>query len=49
MTWVAPAVDRPEEPKVGDERTILAGYLDWHRHTLLRKCSGLNAEQLKTA
>lgn len=33
----------------GDERTILAGYLDWHRLTLLRKCSGLNQDQLKRA
>ena len=49
MTWIAPAVDRVDEPRVGDERTILEGYLDWHRQTLLAKCSGLTAEQLKTA
>src|SRR5690606_13551317 len=30
VTWTAPAVERIEEPKVGDERTILDGYLDWH-------------------
>jgi uncharacterized damage-inducible protein DinB len=47
MTWNAPEIARIEEPFVGDERTILAGYLDWHRQTLLFKCTGLNAEQLK--
>jgi hypothetical protein len=49
MTWTAPAVERVMEPRIGDERTILEGYLDWHRQTLLWKCSGLTAEQLKTA
>jgi uncharacterized damage-inducible protein DinB len=49
MTWTAPEIDRPNEPFVGDERTILTGYLDWHRQTLLHKCSGLTEEQLKTA
>jgi hypothetical protein len=49
MTWMAPAVDRVEEPKLGDERTILEGWLEWHRQTLLAKCAGLTAEQLKTA
>jgi len=49
MTWVAPAVERVDEPTVGDERTILDGYLDWHRQTLLWKCAGLTADQLKTA
>jgi len=34
---------------LGDERTILESFLDWHRQTLLWKCSGLTAEQLKTA
>ena len=28
---------------------MLEGYLDWHRQTLLFKCAGLTAEQLKTA
>jgi hypothetical protein len=31
---------------VGDERTMLEGWLEWHRTTLLRKCGGLTAEQL---
>jgi hypothetical protein len=42
-------VERVTEPRLGDERTILDGYLDWHRQTLLWKCSGLTAEQLRTA
>lgn len=49
MTWTAPAITRIEEPFVGDERTILEGYLDYHRQTLLFKCAGLTAEQLKKA
>jgi uncharacterized damage-inducible protein DinB len=47
MTWTAPETVRTEEPVTGDERTILEGYLDWHRQTLLFKCAGLTAEQLK--
>ncbi|WBB56931.1 DinB family protein [Verrucosispora sp. WMMD573] len=49
MTWTAPAIDRTPEPYVGDERTMLAGWLDWHRQTLLLKCANLTAEQLRTA
>jgi uncharacterized damage-inducible protein DinB len=49
MTWTAPAIIRVAEPKVGDERTILEGYLDWHRQTLLHKCAGLTADQLRLA
>jgi uncharacterized damage-inducible protein DinB len=49
MTWTAPQINRTDEPFVGDERTILEGYLDWHRQTLLQKCAGLTAEQLKIA
>jgi uncharacterized damage-inducible protein DinB len=45
--WTAPAVDRKVEPKVGDERTLLEGWLEFHRDTLLMKCAGLTAEQLK--
>jgi uncharacterized damage-inducible protein DinB len=46
-TWTAPSVDRKPEPKTGDERTMLEGWLDYHRDTLLMKCAGLTAEQLK--
>ena len=47
MTWTAPKVDRPEPPLVAGERETLDAWLDWHRDTLLSKCSGLTAEQLK--
>jgi uncharacterized damage-inducible protein DinB len=46
MTWTAPAVDRPPAPRTGDEWTMLNGFLDWQRTTLLVKCSGLTGEQL---
>ena len=45
--WTAPDVVRVDELFTGDERAILSSYLDWHRQTLLFKCSGLTAEQLK--
>jgi len=46
MTWTAPEVDRPEPPDVADERTAVQAWLDYHRATLLRKCTGLDGEQL---
>ena len=49
MTWNAPEIERRGEPYVADERAMLQGWLDWHRDTLLHKCAGLTAEQLKTA
>ena len=49
MTWTAPGITRVNEPYVGDERSMLDGWLDYHRQTLLLKCAGLTAEQLKTA
>ncbi len=49
MTWMAPEITRTSEPFVGDEITMLNGWLDWHRQTLLWKCQGLTAEQLRTA
>ncbi|MCI4064734.1 DinB family protein [Micromonospora sp. R77] len=48
MTWRAPQITRTTEPYVGDERTMLEGWLDYHRQTLLLKCAGLTAEQLRT-
>jgi uncharacterized damage-inducible protein DinB len=48
-TWTAPEAHRVPEPKTGDERRMLQGWLDWHRQTLLSKCAGLTAEQLRTA
>jgi uncharacterized damage-inducible protein DinB len=48
-TWTAPEAHRENEPMTGDERAMLQGWLDWHRQTLLGKCAGLTADQLKTA
>jgi Protein of unknown function (DUF664) len=45
-TWTAPAVERAEGPLTGDERAMLQGFLDWHRATLLYKCTGLTGAQL---
>ncbi|MEV0401658.1 DinB family protein [Actinoallomurus sp. NPDC050550] len=50
MTWTAPEIDRdpvPFEALTGDERTSAEAWLDHHRRTLLGKCGGLTAEQLK--
>ena len=46
MTWTAPEVERAEPRYVADERTSLQDFLDFHRQTLLWKCSGLTGEQL---
>ena len=46
--WTAPAVDRSPSPRLGSERESLQGWLDFHRQTLLTKCSGLTHEQLAT-
>jgi hypothetical protein len=40
-------VDRPAPPLVADERTMLDGWLEYHRATLLWKCAGLSDAQLK--
>ena len=48
-TWTAPPAQRVSEPVTGPERPMLQGWLDWHRQTLLGKCAGLTAEQLKLA
>ena len=47
MSWTAPEVDRVEAERIAAERTSLEQWLDYHRATLLRKCAGLTAEQLK--
>jgi uncharacterized damage-inducible protein DinB len=46
MTWTAPEIDRPSPPTVNDERASLQAWLDFHRRTLLDKCTGLTHEQL---
>ncbi|MGX6604140.1 DinB family protein [Micromonosporaceae bacterium Da 78-11] len=48
-TWTAPEAHREDEPFTGPERAMLQGWLDWHRQTLVSKCTGLTPEQLKTA
>ena len=45
--WRAPAVERADPGRIADERTALEQWLDYHRATLLMKCAGLTAEQLK--
>ncbi|MDR0360900.1 MAG: DinB family protein, partial [bacterium] len=46
MTWTAPQVTRSPAPRTGDEWTMLTGFLDWQRVTLLSKCAGMTGEQL---
>ncbi|MGB8650839.1 MAG: DinB family protein [Mycobacteriales bacterium] len=46
MTWTAPTITRADDLPIGDERTLLESWLDFHRQTLLVKCAGLSAEQL---
>ena len=47
MAWTAPLVERPERPRLPDERTGLDAALEYERQTLLLKCSDLDAERLK--
>ena len=47
MTWTAPEVQRVEPDRIADERTSLEQWLDYHRATLLWKCTGLTEEQLR--
>ncbi|MGW2821330.1 DinB family protein [Streptomyces sp. NPDC001443] len=41
--------ERREPDQDADERTMLEGWLDYHRQTLAVKCEGLTDEQLRTA
>lgn len=45
--WRAPAFERAEPDRIADECMALEQWLDYHRATLLVKCAGLTAEQLK--
>ena len=47
VPWRAPEVERVDPPLVADERRALEGWLDYHRQTLLFKCAGLTADQLR--
>ncbi|MGI5373839.1 DinB family protein [Streptomyces sp. CA-251387] len=41
--------ERHEPATTADERTMLEGWLDYHRQTLAWKCEGLTDAQLRTA
>jgi len=45
--WIAPPVERPDPARVSPERQALEEWLDFERATLLMKCEGLTADQLK--
>ncbi|WP_245550937.1 DinB family protein [Nocardia paucivorans] len=45
--WIAPEVERIEAIPTGAERPMLQSMLDRQRRTLLSKCVGLRAEELK--
>ncbi len=45
--WTAPGVERSEPDLIAAERKALEQWLDYHRQTLMTKCAGLTAEQLK--
>src|SRR5690349_16732227 len=46
-TWTAPDVERIDPERIAEERTSLEQWLDYQRATLLMKCAGLTADQLK--
>ena len=46
MTWTAPEVALPDVALTADERTLLEGFMAWHRALLLHKCAGLTGPQL---
>ncbi|HYT09998.1 MAG TPA: DinB family protein [Mycobacteriales bacterium] len=43
----SPKDDRTEPPLIADERTLLDGFLDYHRQTLLWKCAELTDDQMR--
>jgi uncharacterized damage-inducible protein DinB len=45
--WTAPPADRTDPDRLLGEREALEAWLDYHRDTLLHKCAGLTAAQLK--
>ena len=47
MTWTASPVERVRPGEPLGERDALEAWIDYHRATLLLKCSGLTADQLK--
>jgi len=49
MTSPDASLFRSDPPPIADERTMYQGWLDFHRGTLLWKCSELSDNQLRTA
>ena len=47
MPWTAPQITRQNVPYVAGDRQMLEAWLDFHRQTLLSKCGGLTAAQLR--
>jgi uncharacterized damage-inducible protein DinB len=47
MTWTAPEITRTHPDRINGERESLQQWLDYQRATLLMKCTGLTADQLK--
>jgi uncharacterized damage-inducible protein DinB len=45
--WTAPIPDRTDPDRIADERRALDQLVDYQRATLLSKCAGLTASQLK--
>jgi uncharacterized damage-inducible protein DinB len=45
--WTAPTIDRVDPDRIAAERAALEQLVDYHRATLLMKCAGLTAAQLK--
>jgi hypothetical protein len=46
--WSMTVADgRPRPPHAGDERAVLAGFLDFQRATVLGKVRGLSEEQAR--
>jgi len=45
--WLAPAAARTEPDRIAEETTALTQLLDYQRATLLTKCAGLTAAQLR--
>lgn len=47
VPWTTPNVERHPAPLIADERQMLEAWLDFHRETLLWKCSGLTEDHLR--
>src|ERR1700685_3686246 len=47
VIWSGDGHQRVDPERLSDEKTALEEWVDFHRATLLMKCEGLTAEQLK--